>query len=610
MKNKVDVIYCEPFILPGILPTLGAATLKSMARDNGVICKILYPSMVFFSKNQLYNNSEILELVENTPIQLVEFLFIKEKHVDNALDYICNNLTENQDVIRTKLIAMRNLAIAALDELVDEICEINPRILSCSTTFGDLNFSLLLWEKVKKRLKDIIIICGGSNCSPEFSKTLFKASADLDYVICDEVGTVTTSLINSLLCGFDDCHLKKYVSTENHIAEQTNKLDNLDSLPCPDFDDFMETAKKMSIDTTMLTLPYEYSRGCWWGEKHPCSMCGFFGTQQKFLCKSSEKAIEELRFLSQKYNVKRFRFTDLVNPRKEDMHSLLPLEESGLTLFWELRPDLDKEHIELLRRVGLASGQIGIESFSTDELCRINKGTTGIWNIYILRLLSEYKIEVFWNYLFGFVEDKKEWYEDAINVLPKLHHLQPPSLRKIWINRYSQLFEQSNFEKLIPIGDNVFHKEIDSDSNFFFKTKLKSNMKNTYQLLSEHIQKWKKAFSSHCYLLVDYEDELIIIRRGYLKEEKICFDKLTSCLYEFLRCPRTENEICEAFEGFDNIQKILNVLIKNNLVIFMDNKYLALACFPTKYRWDKYYNQTSYAGSRIFMKDEVKKERG
>ena len=558
--NKVDVCLCEPFILPGILPTLGMPTIKSELQMAGMTCKMFYPSVRFFVEQEVYKSPFLLSLVEDTPLQLVEFLFVEEAKKEDAINYICDSrrITRKEEVV-SLLLDLHKEAIILVQSLAKKIVELNPTVLCISTTFGDLNFDLRLIEFVKKIEKRIKIICGGSNCDAEYSGRLMQMTDQLDAVICDETGEITMSYIKSILAGNDiEASFNNYITDRSQIAKKTYQLRSLDDLPCPDFDDFFEVANALGIKTHMLTLPYELARGCWWGEEHPCTMCGFFGNQKKYVHKNPQKVISEIEMLIKKYGITRIRFTDLVNPRIDLLESLLPLEKSNIRFFWELRPDISEEQVKLLKRIGLTCGQIGIESFSTNELCVIKKGTNGIDNINVLRMLSEYKIEVIWNYLYGFANDETEWYEKIINIMPLLFHLQPPSIRKIWINRFSELYNESDKEQLVPLGEDFFHDENSQGFNYFYKVIENKTMQETYRLLNETIIRWKNAYSKHYSLLTIPKNstELCIERRYGEWNEDYVYEGIKCVLYCLLSSPRTMAE-CKKYLRDEQETKII-----------------------------------------------------
>lgn len=604
---ELDVCLCEPFILPGILPTLGVSTIKSELEQSGLKCKVIYPSITYFVQEELYKKPFILSLVEDTPLQLVEYLFVKDELENTAIDYVYSSLKNNNRIEKSEAIIdvlkeLHERAVSLVDCFVDLIIATNPKVFCFSTTFGDLNFDLMIIEKLKRRKQGIKIICGGSNCDPDYSKKLMTMSKALDAVICDETGFITADYVKNIKYGtvISDENLQ-YITTRNHLATKLNQLNDLDDLPIPDFDDFIEVAKKLGINTKLLTLPYELARGCWWGELHPCSMCGFFGNQKKYVSKSPNKVISEISHMIEKYGVEQIRFSDLVNPKIELLEKLMPLANRHARFFWELRPDLSEKHIALLREFGLTCGQIGIESFSTQELCAINKGTIGVSNISVLRLLSEYKIEVIWNYLYGFTDDTPQWYETIISIMPCLYHLQPPSARKIWINRFSDLYNESDIEQLVPLGDNAFH-EIDSQEfDFFFKAKENPEMQEVYRKLIDGISIWRDAYSKHYSLLAipQHDGKLLIERKYGDVNDDTLLGREEAIIYAFFREPHTIEEFAGFFGEID-VKNLIQHFVDNHIMVYLDNHYLSVACFPTKYKWTKYYKQPSYAGGRLF----------
>lgn len=603
MPHKIDVCLCEPFVLPGILPTLGVATIKAELLDRNIDSVVLYPSMKYFVDNALFRKPVLLSLIEDTPLQLVEYLFVQPKNHDNSMRFILSELAskgmpeEDREKIRLQLIHLRELALASIQEIIDQLYCLHPRFLCLSTTFGDLNFVLQLADAVKSRMPDIEIICGGSSCSPEYAQKLFSFSSSIDTVICDETGTVTTDYIASKVRN-DVCVNDSYIATRFHPAESVYKLKSLDILPCPNFDDFFSQAKLLSLNLEMLTLPYEYARGCWWGEMHPCSMCGFFGTQDQYLTKNTPKVVSEIEFLTTRYNISRIRFTDLVNPRIEQLKELICLREKGLKVFWELRPDITAEQIQLLKEIGLESCQIGVESLSTAELKVIRKGTTGIQNIFALRLLSEYKVNAMWNYLYGFPEDQVQWYLESIGIIPFLYHLQPPIPRKIWINRYSQLFNSKDCSNLCPIGDNNFRG---SELIFFYKAYDCPELHDTYQRLIDSIAEWNDAYSRHYSMLIRIVDGSFFVEVDHGRGiEKFEMSEIEAEIYCFFYSPHTMNDILsdDRFRAYD-VHRIMDYFISIGIMIHVDGQYLALACFPTKYKWSKHYELPSYAGEKL-----------
>lgn len=589
LPTSVDVCMCEPFVLPGFLPTLGTPTLKAEFSTHGVSSKVFYPSIRFFARNNLQCSDFVMSAVDNIPLQFSEFLFATD-NIEESIDYILETLNRQDESLRQ---VARKLAVNAQDllkSIADEIADLRPAVLCHSVTFGDYNFAFNLFKEVKSRLPDIKIVVGGSNCTIDFSEKLLDVAPEIDYVVCDETYTTTIQLVQSIInhqeTDYPTC------TTQKKCAARVNKVVSLEDMPCPDFDDFFETLVAIGHTNYQIILPYEMSRGCWWGEKHPCKMCGYFGNQTCFLIKSPDKVASELNYLKEKYGTSYFRLTDLVQPKREYISQL---RDMGLNdtfhLFWEMRPNVSETDIATLRSIGLFYAQAGLESLSSAELKHINKGTTAINNIAVLRHCYTYKIHVVWNYLYGFEDDRAEWYESAIEMMPLLYHLQPPDPREVWINKCSVIYANANRETLRPIGDNIFYTSLTPDFNVFFSAPKNPDLMPVYDKLRMEIGKWKDAFNSGFALYEEMlEDGSMKVIREY--GENVTSYNMTpiqAAIYQYCHTPRSKQQLSLVTEGADtDIDALLANWIREGVMVYIDDKYLSLATSASPYRWHRF----------------------
>ena len=56
----------------------------------------------------------------------------------------------------------------------------------------------------------------------------------------------------------------------------------------------------------------------------------------------------------------------------------------------------------------------------------MDKGSTGLMNVQLLKHAREFGVRVVWNFLACFPGEKDEWYVEMTSWIPLLHHLQPP----------------------------------------------------------------------------------------------------------------------------------------------------------------------------------------
>lgn len=582
--KRYEVCLCEPFILPGILPTLGTPTLKAVLNTIGVKSKIFYPSLHLFVENKYYENEMVLKCISDIPLQFSEFLY-NTKNVERGIMFLENEMgIENGEEI---LNVLKN-ANEILKRVVFDIHNSQAKILTYSLTFGDYNFAFELFRRLKSINENLIIIVGGSMCTPQLAKEIITLCPEIDYILCDEDVDSYKKLVLNLLQ--DNTYDNPYITSREKDALKMNKIKELDHLPCPDFSDYVNEIENLRLKKEAMIIPYEISRGCWWGEKKSCAMCGYFGYQKCFLIKSPKKVISDLKMLKELYQINYIRFTDLVEPRREYLEKVDDITELGMNFFWELRPNINEEDVARLRKMGLFYSQIGFESLSSDELEYIHKGTTAINNIYLLILLMSYKIRIDWNYLYGFSDDKREWYESVLDIIPYLYHLFPPALRQVWINRESRIFNNSEKNELNPVGSKVFHEGFSDDIEVFYQTKINSKLKDVYRKLSDKIDTWKKCFSRGYQLCFVYDNfDVVHIMRKYEKEEHFFFRGVEAEIYLYIVQPSSIEKIQKIMGMEQNeIKKILESFVKKRIAIYMDDKYLALATRSTQYRWKKY----------------------
>ena len=150
--------------------------------------------------------------------------------------------------------------------------------------------------------------------------------------------------------------------------------EDMRALPPPDFDG-MPLDKYLS---PTLTLPYDPTRGCYWGK---CTFCHYglaeVGTAS-YRERSVETCVAHLASLSAKYGTRHFYLSqDSVAP-KTIVKLAGALADAGLDLRWatDLKPEryLTAERAATLRRGGAVACALGVESASPRVLGLIDKG--------------------------------------------------------------------------------------------------------------------------------------------------------------------------------------------------------------------------------------------
>jgi hypothetical protein len=151
-------------------------------------------------------------------------------------------------------------------------------------------------------------------------------------------------------------------------------MEDLRALPSPDFDG-------LPLDLYLspaLTLPYDPTRGCYWGK---CTFC-HYGLAEVGTASYRERdvatVVEHLGALSEKHGTKHFYLSqDSVAP-KTIVKLAQAIVDAGLEVRWatDLKPEkyMTAERASLLRRAGAVACALGVESGSERVLEIIDKG--------------------------------------------------------------------------------------------------------------------------------------------------------------------------------------------------------------------------------------------
>ncbi len=151
-------------------------------------------------------------------------------------------------------------------------------------------------------------------------------------------------------------------------------MEDLKSLPAPDFDG-LPLERYFS---PRLTLPYDPTRGCYWGK---CTFC-HYGLAEVGTASYRERtvadAVAHLRALSEKYGTKHFYLSqDSVAP-KTIVKLAQAIADAELDVRWgtDLKAEkyLTPERAEILRRGGAVACAIGVETANDRVLDLIDKG--------------------------------------------------------------------------------------------------------------------------------------------------------------------------------------------------------------------------------------------
>jgi magnesium-protoporphyrin IX monomethyl ester (oxidative) cyclase len=248
--------------------------------------------------------------------------------------------------------------------------------------------------------------------------------------------------------------------------------------------------------------------------------------------------------------------------------------------------------------------QPGIESLHDSLLKQINKGNSAIGNIALLKYLQENGIRASWNMLIEIPNHKEKWYLEMANLIPLLHHLQPPSFTPIRFDRFSvyhknpdrfgiELSPAEGYSYIYPIPFEAL-----DDFAYFFDDKKRMDrvlpVKDALKVLHQELVCWCKLFMREegpPVLIVDEDKNRSIITdtRSCTDFTKLTLSGLEHIIYKICRHPVKRNIIIKSLKNDYNLTvsdkelyKILKFLQDQKILIQIKDKYLSLANYRPK----------------------------
>jgi ribosomal peptide maturation radical SAM protein 1 len=318
------------------------------------------------------------------------------------------------------------------------------QVVGFTSTFQQTTASLALATRIKQISPDTLVVFGGANMESSMGAEHLRAFPVIDYVVVGEADIVFPQMLTAL-ANRRPATLKGVLGRKSGEGRsgQTAPVHDLDALPVPEYRDFFEQSKAAGI-RTLPQLPIEGSRGCWWGQKHHCTFCGLNGEGMGYRHKSPSRFLAEVEQLSRAHEIRRFAAVDnILFPKYlSDVFDVIARERIDYEFFFEVKPSMGRrEQLARLYRGGIRSIQPGIESLNSHVLELMDKGTTMLDNVRLLKWARYYGIEVSWNLLHGFPGETLEDYRGQLEVIRQLPHLQPPSgFGRIWLERFAPYF--------------------------------------------------------------------------------------------------------------------------------------------------------------------------
>jgi ribosomal peptide maturation radical SAM protein 1 len=475
-----------------------------------------------------------------------------------------------------------------------------------TTTFAQTISSLLMAKRIKEKHPDVKIIFGGANVESEMGVELMRNFRWIDYAVHGEAENSFPALLNNLASGSQERVPGVTMWAGDELvpgdADAKPVLD-LNVSPPADYTEFFAEAERWGLSKKFHpTLYFESSRGCWWGQKYPCTFCGLNGTTMGFRKKHPDRIYAEILALSRKHRILTLAAADNILP-PEYFTSVFPRlveHQFDLDMFFEVKANLHRQQLKMLREAGGTRIQPGIESLSTRVLKIMRKGITAIQNVQFLKWCAEFDLEAHWHILWGFPGENADDYKGLPALMRLISHLRPPQgIGPIQFQRFSAYFTQRekfgvtlkpcegyklifpdsvNLEKVAYYFDGEWEGRLDVDGYT--------------QPVREACNEWSRIHKEQqvfCYYTkgpdyITIYDNRPLTKGSSLKGRKVELSEQLSALY--LYCdenhayPAIKRMLNERFPGEvseSQLQDWLVQLVEEGLMLQEGDRYLSLA---------------------------------
>lgn len=459
---KSDVLLVSAPVMSVVRPSAALGLLQATLKREGISVQSLYLNLLFAETIGIDLNER---LAGGLPSHLLagDWIFagclprppaaLSTEHEAQLNSFLLrrdfDDLSEIQSVKAAEFVA-----IAAA-----EILQRKPRIVGFTTMFEQTAASLAIAAAVKKAAPKIIICFGGANCHGSMGSVLLKYYSQIDYVFTGESDSVFAPFVARILAGRAPQPTQGWLGRNGKGNFLAQPVIALDALPIPDYSDYFVQLKQMSEASRVRScVPFESSRGCWWGQKNHCTFCGLNAEGMVFRDKSSNRVLAELEALAQAHGIYRFAACDNILSMKhiDGVLEQLAVPKKNWKLFYEVKSNMDEARLRILAEAGVVWIQPGIESLSNSTLKLMRKGVDCMLNLRLLRNCRELGMSVIWSMLYGFPGEDVGEYKEMAQLLPQLEHLQPPvGCGRIRLDRFSPNFQQADsmgFTSVRPTG--------------------------------------------------------------------------------------------------------------------------------------------------------------
>jgi ribosomal peptide maturation radical SAM protein 1 len=475
---------------------------------------------------------------------------------------------------------------------------------------------LALARCIKERWPQTATIFNCADMDGEMAMEYMRTFPCADYMLTEEIDLSLPELLRRLAEGRETDDMLGVAARRGDgvsFIGPAPLLQDLDSLPLPDYDTYYEAVKRYGLDDfkscqgvpdwrySIGAIPIEGSRGCWWGEKSRCNFCGFLATKQPYRRKTPERMLAEIDELSARYGRRDFTAMQLILDTRQIKGIFEPLGErdESYRFFSCLKTNLSRNQVRAISKGGLRYAMPGIENLNTHILKLMRKGVTRLQNVNLMRWCDYYHINLAWCLLYGFPGELPEDYADQLTTIRLITHTQPPlDYLRIRLDRYSCYFQTDGlfptaWRKPAAPYDYLFPAYVDKEATaYFFDYEPGDGIlpDEAHTETRAAVMSWQDAWYSGRRPTLTYRrsgSDITIqdTRFGNSNPRSYTLPEPDADIYEaFSSDPRTPAQACATLASVcssdldvDTVTATCDGLCDAGLMIFEAGKYLSLA---------------------------------
>lgn len=501
------------------------------------------------------------------------------------------------------------------ESLVNAVAWRRFQLVGFSLSLCQLTSSLYFIRQVRNAAPDAFIVVGGSTFSGDAARKLAAGFPEIDAVVQGE-GELPLAAILKQLLGNVGFTISPPGVVTRHCAASTaeanfNQLPRLEALPIPDYNDFFACLQSLpSVKQFFPTLPVEISRGCWW--RRPagldglpgCAFCNLNLQWEGYRSKSSVQVAAEVDRLSRRHQVLSLAFVDNALPAKKVNRIFKSLAELGkdFKFFAEIRAGFSNASLTVMAAAGVDEVQVGIEALSTDLLQRLNKGTSAIENLEVMKNCEALGIKNQSNLILHFPGSDQQHVDQTLNALAFAGYFRPLRAVGFWLGYGSPVWASPQAYGIYAVGNHhyyavLFPRKIVRQQVFTIQSYRGDlvRQRRLWRPVKRQLSKWAQTYRAlHAAgqegPILSFRDggDFIIIRQRRVAKKPM-MHRLTGVsrqVYLFCQQRRSVGSVLSRFPQLkeDQLLPFLNMMVSKKLMFREKDHYLSLAVAQKAFR--------------------------